>query len=230
MSAGSGGSGLARSTPFALAKKNGLSQDKRHRITQRIVNCIISDLRPFSTLESASFRWVLFTCFILDCICFIIRKLILEAEPRYTFPNRQDMKDVHIPRLYSTAKQQLQQELAQVDFVSLTTLQPFPTSCSIICLVSWVISVLVFLHVMFFLHCYIFFFRYSGILIVFLSGLPFLFFIYFLVLVYLPFYVLFHNKLGFFPSSCTLVFRHLIRYDISYRILKCNDTYRIVWV
>jgi len=73
-------------------------------ITSGILNFIVKDLRPFSVVENEGFR-----------------DLIRVLEPRYTIPSRQHFSDNLIPKIYNATKLKLIDELADVEFVSITS-------------------------------------------------------------------------------------------------------------
>ena len=91
-------------TPWSLAKKAKLCSVKANMITRAITTHIIDDLRPFSTIESKSFRHILNV-----------------AEPRYRFPSRSTLAGTLIPSLYDEEKANLLKDLNAATWVALTT-------------------------------------------------------------------------------------------------------------
>lgn len=90
--------------PFQLAQKMKLPSSKVNRITAGIARYIIDDMRPFSTVDSASFRG-----------------MISECEPRYKFPARSTFSEKVIPSMYQTVVGRVKTELKQAETVAWTT-------------------------------------------------------------------------------------------------------------
>ena len=76
---------------------------KQQRITKAIVNHIILDLKPLSTVDSSSFRQVL-----------------EEAEPSYSMPSRKYVSNHLLPDRHNESLKHLMDSLRQVSQVSLT--------------------------------------------------------------------------------------------------------------
>lgn len=77
---------------------------KATSITQAIAEHLFLDLRPISSVESASFK-----------------QILAKAEPRYIVPSRSHFKDKIIPNLYTKTKAACIQELKKTDDISITT-------------------------------------------------------------------------------------------------------------
>ena len=93
----------AKTTPFTLASKHKLPQSKAQRITMKLANHIIQDMRPFSQVDSTAFR-----------------ELILECLPRFKFPSSNTMKENIIPRIYEHVAQSVREDIPG-NVVSVTT-------------------------------------------------------------------------------------------------------------
>lgn len=90
--------------PFQRAKLAALPAHKQNRLTKALVYHLIDDMRPFSTVESKSFR-----------------NLVREFEPAYKFPSAATVSEQIIPAWYNKTKQVLQEELNMAPFVAITT-------------------------------------------------------------------------------------------------------------
>ncbi len=90
--------------PWAIARQLKLPADKINRITGSICNYIIQDLRPFSTIQSPSFR-----------------NMLNEMEPKYDPPSRSSLSERIIPAIYAQELVKLTTELGDVKWVSLTS-------------------------------------------------------------------------------------------------------------
>ena len=91
-------------SPWERAKLAKLPSSKQHKITNAIVYHIIDDMRPFSTIESKSFRNILHAC-----------------EPRYKPPSATSVSEQIVPIWHQLEKAKLQQELSDVKYVGLTS-------------------------------------------------------------------------------------------------------------
>ena len=90
--------------PFQRAKLAALPAHKQNSLTKALVYHLIDDMRPFSTVESKSFR-----------------NLVREFEPAYKFPSAATVSEQIIPAWYNKTKQVLQEELNMAPFVAITT-------------------------------------------------------------------------------------------------------------
>ena len=84
---------LSTITPFTLAKQAKMTDLKKNSITGSICRYIIKSLRPFSTVEDPYFR----------AMCH-------DLNPNYVLPDRHDVSERIIPKMYEIAMKCLKED------------------------------------------------------------------------------------------------------------------------
>ncbi len=91
-------------TAFGATKK--YPRDSKHQqfLQRRVVEYLIADLRPLSTVESSAFK-----------------DLCSSLDPKFALPDRKTVSSVIIPRMYRETKTKVKELLKSTDSVALTT-------------------------------------------------------------------------------------------------------------
>ena len=100
-SSSSSPSGLA---PIFATSKLPPTSARAQMITKSICDFIVQDMRPFSLVESKSFK-----------------AMVLSLDPRYRIPGRQHFSEIAVPKLYNDIKSKVIALMSKASRVALTT-------------------------------------------------------------------------------------------------------------